>query len=91
MTCCMTASLSRVGSVSSSATLIDGGISSLVSSVGGDLHSSAEHVGRMSCSMYQVCRTSVAMHYLEISPKIVWMLAGHTENDVYSNTRWFID
>ena len=87
----MTASLSRIGSASSSATLVGGGISALASPVGGDIRSSAESVGGMSCSMYQVCRTNVAMHYLEISPKIVWLLAGHTENDVYSNTRWHID
>jgi len=88
MTCCMKASLSRIGDASSKALPVGNDISSYASLLDVGMNASLESVGRMSCSMYQVCRTNVSMHYLEISPTIVWVLAGHTENDVYSNTHW---
>lgn len=83
----MNATLTRIGDVTSSATPVGGVISSCATAVG-DFRSSASAVGGITCSMYQVCRSSVQMHYLEISPTVVWILAGHTENDVYSNTFW---
>lgn len=92
MTACLTTTLTRMGgALASSARRIGGGISCAATRIGDAEVSATKQGGGISCAMYQVCRASVRTHYLEISPKIVWVLAGHTENHVYSNTRWVID
>lgn len=57
----------------------------------GEFKASLRDTVNVSCRMYQVCTANVSLHYLEISPKIVWLLAGHTQNEVYSNTDWTIN
>lgn len=89
MSSCMTASLTRIdGDASASATRKDGGVRSSAVRMDGDLTASASIMGTQAFRMVQVCRSSVAMHYLDISPKVVWIFAGSAENDVYSNTKW---
>lgn len=67
-----------------------GGIESLLERRGG-IWTSAKRKGGLSCKMWQVCTTSIERPYLEISPTVVWVLAGYTSNDVFSNTSWGID
>ena len=97
MSLCMTAALARVGEMDATMARI-GGMGCSATRVGdfsvsvtrvGGMGATMTRTGRLSCSMYQVC--TVGKPYLEISPQIVWVLAGHTENDVYSNTKWKID
>ena len=99
MSLCMNATLTRVGNMATSATRI-GDMSAELTRVGdmsvsmarvGSMTAKATRIGSISCSMYQVCKTNIKAPYLEISPSIVWVLAGHTENQVFSNTRWKID
>ena len=99
MSLCMNATLTRVGNMSATTTRV-GGIDCSATRVGdmsvamtrvGGMDARMTRVGGISCAMYQVCMTNIRRPYLEISPQIVWVLAGHTENDVYSNTRWNID
>lgn len=47
--------------------------------------------GGIDCQMYLVCTIGSREPYLEISPTVVWILAGWTSNDVFSNTHWDID
>lgn len=91
MTTCLSTTLTRIGDIDSSARRIGGDIACSATWIGGDIGVSATKQGKISCAMYQVCRTNVMMRYLEISPKVVWVLAGHTENHVYSNTKWRVD
>ena len=44
----------------------------------------------IQCRAYQVCTVNIREPYLEISPTIVWVVAGYTQNDVFSNTSWNI-
>lgn len=85
---CLTVTLTRVGGVSCSAQRI-GGIRSGALRVGG-ITSTATRVPGLSCRVWQVCNAGLRRPYLEISPTIVWILAGHTENNVLSNTQWNI-
>ena len=89
MTTCLSTTLTRIGGISSATERIGGDIACFAARVD-DAKVSATKTSGLSCSMYQVCRTNVNMHYLEISPKIVWMLAGHTENQVFSDTKWLV-
>lgn len=57
----------------------------------GGFSATATRKGGMSCRLWQVCSSSVRRPYLEISPEVVWVLAGYTENQVFSNTDWTID
>lgn len=91
MTTCLSTTLTRIDGIRATASRVGGDISCLASKVGGGITVGVKGTEGLSCAMYQVCRTNVNMHYLEISPQIVWLLAGHTENHVYSNTRWTID
>lgn len=84
----MDATMGRIGGMECSVTRI-GGISSSMARIGG-MSAKMTKIGRISCAMYQVCTTNIRRPYLEISPEVVWLLAGHTENDVYSNTKWII-
>lgn len=99
MSLCMNATLTRVGGMDASMTRI-GGIECSANRVGdmsvsmtnaGGMDATMTRIGGISCAMYQVCTTNIRRPYLEISPRIVWVLAGHTQNDVYSNTKWKID
>ena len=99
MSLCMNATLTRVGGMDASMTRI-GGIECSATRVGdmfvsmtnsGGMDATMTRIGGISCAMYQVCTTNIRRPYLEISPQIVWVLAGHTQNDVYSNTKWKID
>lgn len=96
---CLTVTLTRVGGVSCSIQRI-GGIRSGALRVGG-ITSTATRTSGLSvlrlirksgiyCTVYQVCSAGKRGPYLEISPTIVWILAGHTENNVFSNTQWNI-
>ena len=85
----MDATMGRIGGMECSVTRI-GGVSSSMARIGG-MSAKMTKIGRISCAMYQVCTTNIRRPYLEISPEVVWLLAGHTENDVYSNTKWRID
>lgn len=51
----------------------------------------AKREGGVRCRVFMICTPSFRNPYLEISPSIVWMLAGWTSNDVFSNTNWQID
>lgn len=51
----------------------------------------AKREGGVRCRMFMICTPSFRNPYLEISPTVVWMLAGWTSNDVFSNTNWQID
>lgn len=47
--------------------------------------------GSIFCRVFQTCTTNIRRNYLEIEPKIVWILAGETQNSVFSNTQWNVD
>lgn len=51
----------------------------------------AKRIGGIFCRVYRTCSSSIRIPYLEISPTIVWVIAGQTQNDVYSNTYWNIN
>lgn len=97
---CMNVNISRKGGDINTSVTRAGGMEDFLTRFGGTISCNAERIGwmsvtterkgRMSCAMYQVC-TSITNPYLEISPSVVWLLAGHTENEVYSNTLWQID
>lgn len=98
---CLSVKFTRVGGIESSATRVGGGISSSLGRIGG-IRTSLERIGGISttmerkggitCRFFQECRTGIADRpYLEISPEIVWVLAGWTSNEVFSNTDWNID
>lgn len=92
MTTCLSTTLTRIGGgIESSTERIGGDIACTATPIGGDIGVVTTKQGTISCAMYQVCRTNIMMRYLEISPKVVWVLAGHTENHVYSNTKWRVD
>lgn len=74
-----TTSVSRSGLFSSSLSLLK------------DFTAGMTREGGLHCRMFQSCATNLNTLYLEIEPTIVWVLAGHTSNDVYSNTTWNID
>lgn len=97
---CLSVSFSRVGGISSSFTRGEGGISTKVTRLGGietdmvrvgGIQTEFQRIGGLSCRVYMECSTNIRKPYLEISPEIVWVLAGWTSNDVYSNTNWKID
>lgn len=67
-----------------------GGMDASVERVG-DFSASVKRVGGLSCQLWQVCSTNIRKPYLEINPTIVWVLAGYTSNDVFSNTTWNIE
>ena len=96
---CLVVKCTRIGGVSCKAERV-GGISVNVESrnavsaraerVGG-IETSAKRVGGIFCRVYRSCAPNIRGPYLEISPTVVWILAGQTQNDVYSNTYWQIN
>lgn len=77
------------GEVSFSAERI-GGISTAAERHGG-METRAYRKGGILCRMYREVKSSINAPYLEISPTIVWVLAGWTSNDVFSNTTWNVE
>ena len=71
-------------------TVRKGGISVIAKDTRG-IHTDITRAGGIDCQMYLVCTISSREPYLEISPTVVWILAGWTSNDVFSNTHWDID
>ncbi|MBR1434148.1 MAG: hypothetical protein IJ584_03430 [Bacteroidales bacterium] len=48
-------------------------------------------VESMKAKLMMVCESGVTTRYLEISPKTVWVVYGHAENDVLSNVTWNVN
>lgn len=83
-----TASLERIGGFTTTVTRA-ADMTAWLEREGG-LRASITRKDGMSCKLWQVCSTSIREPFLEISPTIVWVLAGYASNDVYSNTTWYI-
>lgn len=83
---CKVESVSRIHTVTSSV----GGISTYAERVG-HIDVTATRVGGIHCRVFRTCSPSIKSPYLEIEPTIVWVIAGQTQNDVYSNTHWHIN
>ena len=96
---CISVTLSREGGVTATAERIGGFISTLTRAAGatarlereGAFSATITRKNGMSCRLWQVCPASIRKPFLEISPEVVWILAGYTQNDVYSNTTWNIE
>lgn len=90
MTDCVQTTFTRVGSHSVSLSRVGGNAECLATRVG--THSvTMTASGVPKVSMRIVCTARASMFYLEIQPKIVWVLEGWTQNDVISNTDWRIN
>lgn len=85
----MTASVDRVGNFTTTLTRTDGMTARLERE--GDFSVTLTRKSGISCRLWQVCSSGIRRPFLEISPTVVWVLAGYSENDVYSNTTWNID
>lgn len=84
-------SIKRVGGrISFAAEQIGGGICTVTERHGG-IEARAYREGGILCRMYREVKSSLNAPYLEISPTIVWVLAGWTSNDVFSNTTWNVE
>ena len=78
-----------VGNINASARPVDG-ISVRAERVG-RMDVSASRVGGIHCRVFRTCSPNIRPPYLEIEPTVVWVIAGQTQNDVYSNTHWNIN
>lgn len=96
---CLSVSMTPVGGITSSARMVDGGLTASAINMGGivtkaemvgGIRTEVKRKGGISCRFFQECRTGLTP-YLEIAPTVVWVLAGWTSNDVYSNTDWNIN
>ena len=96
---CFVVKFKRIGGVSCMAERMGGigvkaesrnAVSSCAERVGG-IDTKTARIGGISCRMYQSCAPNIQGPYLEISPTVVWILAGQTENEVFSNTFWQIN
>lgn len=67
-----------------------GGISCKAERVG-RMDVTASRVGGIHCRVFRTCSPNIKAPYLEIEPTVVWVIAGQTQNDVYSNTYWNIN
>ena len=67
-----------------------GGVHTTIKRLGG-IEARAYRKGGIICRMYQEVRPSLSGPYLEIAPSVVWVLAGWTSNDVFSNISWNIE
>lgn len=77
-----------VGGINASARPVDG-ISVRAERVG-RMDVNASRIGGIHCRVFRTCSPSIRVPYLEISPTIAWIVAGETQNDVFSNTYWNI-
>ena len=77
-----------VGGMDANARPVDG-ISVRAERIGG-MDASATRVGGIFCRVFRTCSPNIRGPYLEINPTVVWILAGQTQNDVFSNTFWNI-
>lgn len=98
-TSCLSVSMERIEDFRASMTPV-GEFSASASPVGEwsgsarrveDFKAAITPIGSATCRMWQVCETNLSKPYLEISPNLVWVLAGYAENNVYSNTTWIIN
>ena len=64
-----------------------GGLTASGHRVGG-LAARVERPEGLTARMWLACEPNLRKPYLEISPEVVWMLAGWASNDVFSNTNW---
>lgn len=78
-----------VGGINASARPVDG-ISVRAERVG-RMDVTASRVGGIRCRVFRTCSPNIKAPYLEIEPTVVWVIAGQTQNDVYSNTHWNIN
>ena len=78
-----------VGGINASARPVDG-ISVRAERVG-RMDVTASRVGGIHCRVFRTCSPNIKAPYLEIEPTVVWVIAGQTQNDVYSNTHWNIN
>lgn len=90
MHCCIKITLTQVGESSASLSRVGGMINPSATLFGG-MVSSASLVGNATCKMTHVCRGNVNAHYLDINPKVIWLLSCVGENEVHSNTNWKVD
>ena len=56
----------------------------------GGINTKVKPKSGIQCRAYQVCTVNIRGPYLKINPTIVWVVAGYTQNDVFSNTDWNI-
>ena len=97
---CITVTATPVGDIHVTATSV-GEFHSTATYVGefcctttavGSIRAHAIPVKGISCKVYQVCTASIkGKPYLEIAPEVIWVLAGWSSNEVYSNTTWNVD
>lgn len=96
---CVKIKYERIGGISCNAEKVGGvgvkvesrnAISAGAEKVSG-IDATAKRIGGIFCRAFKVCAPSIQAPYLEISPTVVWILAGQTENDVFSNTFWQIN
>ena len=96
---CLAVKYKRIGGVSCNAERV-GGISTKAEPRNaiavnaeriGAIDATAKRIGGIRCRVFQSCAPNIRGPYLEISPTVVWILAGQTQNDVFSNTYWTIN
>ena len=96
---CLVVKYERIGGVSCNAERV-GGISAKAESCNdiavhaeriGGIDTTAKRIGGIRCRVWQSCAPNIRPPYLEISPTVVWILAGQTQNDVFSNIYWQIN
>lgn len=86
----ISSALERIGGMDDKLIRI-GGMNASLTRLGG-ITTKLERKGGITCRFYQECSSGIGQKpYLEIAPTVVWVLAGWTSNDVYSNTDWNID
>ena len=96
---CLSVSLTPIGGISCKVYSNDGitvqahkigGIETIVDNIGG-IETNVKRIGGIFCRVFRTCSPSIRTPYLEISPTIAWIVAGETQNDVFSNTYWNIN
>ena len=96
---CVQVKITPIGGISCKVSAVDGisadarpvgGMEARAERIGG-MDASATRVGGIFCRVFKTCSPNIRGPYLEISPTVVWILAGQTENDVFSNTHWNIN
>ena len=96
---CLAVNTSRVGGIVTDAQRVLGGIACETERTGGisvgvvrfgGIDCATHKTGGIHCQAWQVCKSGIRAPYLRISPEVIWVLAGGTDNDVFSNTQWNI-